>query len=339
MNTEPPIWLTEAEVVSLLDLGEAVTAVRSGYALQARGELANLVKGQRKLGGTTLHATGAVQSGSGYSGAKVWAHTAAGATPLMQVWDSETGRLIAVIEAFALGQYRTAAVSGLATDLLAVPGASELAMLGTGHQALAQVAAVKAVRQIKRVRVWSPRKESRQRMREEIENALALEVTVADSPEAAVEGAHVITTATRAAEPFLKAEFLTAGVHINAVGAIGLERMELTHEVFEQAAVIVVDDIPSAQQFSAELRDFCTKDDDWLRITPLASVVAADGARSSDADITVLKAMGAGIGDLAIAQFAIEQAWENRIGMPLPTPARSRPRLRSSLRRPAATPA
>jgi alanine dehydrogenase len=333
MNTHPPIWITEAEVVSLLDLGEAITATRAGFQLQADGLLANLTKAQRVLGGTTLHATGAVMGPGGYVGAKVWAHTVSGATPLMQVWDADDGQLVAVIEAFALGQYRTAAVSGVATDVLADPEVTELALLGTGHQALAQVAAIKAVRHLKQVRVWSPRAESRERMRQEIENALALDAVVADSAREAVADAGVVTVATRATAPFLTAEMLAPGAHVNAIGAIGLERAELAADVFERATTIAVDDVDSARSFSRELRDHAG-DGDWSGVVSLAEIVAA-GRRPEGSDLTVLKAMGAGVGDLAIARFAIEQALENRIGTPLPIPARSRPRLRSSLERPA----
>lgn len=333
MSNEPPIWLTEAEVVSLLDLGEAITAVRSGFEQQARGQLANLAKAQKRLGDTTLHATGAVTA-DGLSGAKVWTHTPTGATPLMQVWNSVDGELVGVIEAFALGQYRTAAVTGVATDLLALPEATEVAILGSGHQALAQAAAVKAVRNVARFRVWSPREESRVKMATEIENALALPASAVASVDEAVDGAQVIVTATRGTEPFLSAENLQEGVHINAIGAIGLERAELDQSVFERAAVIAVDDVPSARSFSAELRTFCSTEDLWRLVVPLASVATADQPRPAPTDVTVFKAVGAGVGDLALAQFAIEQAHENGIGMPLPIPARSRPRLRSSLRRP-----
>src|SRR5207237_8443297 len=86
-------------------------------------------------------------------GTKTWAHTPGGATPLLVLLDATTGALKAVIEAFALGQMRTAAASGVATRWLARKDATEFAMIGPGKQALTQVAAVLAVRTLQRVRV------------------------------------------------------------------------------------------------------------------------------------------------------------------------------------------
>jgi alanine dehydrogenase len=334
MSSQTPIWISEAEVVSLIDLGEAITAVRAAYSEQAGGAIANLAKAQRSVSGTTLHATGAVSGPGGLVGAKTWSHTAHGATPLMTLWSAEDGSLAAVIEAFALGQYRTAAVSGVATDLMAAPEATELAILGTGSQALAQVAAVKAVRKLSAVRVWSPRPESRARFCGDVEKALGLATIDAESAAKAADGAGVITTVTRSGAPFLTAEDVTAGTHINAVGAIGPERAELAIDLLRRAERIAVDDVESARSHSRELGELFGSDREDS-IVALADVVAAGSARPADADVTVLKAMGAGVGDLAIATFVLEQAHINRLGIPLPVPARSRPRLRSTLERPA----
>src|SRR5207302_875353 len=69
--------------------------------------------------GHSLHALGGEAASAGFVGTKTWAHTAGGATPLLILWDSGSGRLKAVIEAFVLGQLRTGAVSGVATRWLA----------------------------------------------------------------------------------------------------------------------------------------------------------------------------------------------------------------------------
>src|SRR5256885_15231270 len=104
----------------------------------------------------TLHAIGAVVEGANIVGTKTWAHTAGGATPLVTLWNSDTGRLEAIIEAFALGQMRTGGISGVATMHMAAGAADELAIVGTGKQAMTQVMAIAAVRPLKRIRVFSP---------------------------------------------------------------------------------------------------------------------------------------------------------------------------------------
>ena len=122
-----PLWITEAEVVDALSLPEAIPALEAGLALEAAGTARNMPKTHQIWGGHhTLHAIGAVVEGAGTVGTKTWAHTAGGATPLVTLWSSETGKLLAIIEAFALGQMRTGGISGVATDRLARPDADEL---------------------------------------------------------------------------------------------------------------------------------------------------------------------------------------------------------------------
>src|SRR2546421_7455626 len=108
-------WITEADVASVLDIDTAIAAVRDGLAAEARGEATNMVKTHAAWDGHTLHAIGAVFARAGVVGTKTWAHTSGGASPLLVLFGAEDGRVLAMIEAFALGQLRTASVSGLAT--------------------------------------------------------------------------------------------------------------------------------------------------------------------------------------------------------------------------------
>src|SRR5204862_610706 len=121
----------------------------------------NIYTPHASLDDHTFHASGASFPTSVVVGTKSLSHTGGGATPLLVLFGADDGRVVAIIEAFALGQLRTASVSGLATDLLAPPDASTMAIIGTGKQALPQVAAVAAVRPIAGVRVHSPNAEHR----------------------------------------------------------------------------------------------------------------------------------------------------------------------------------
>src|SRR5882672_4426083 len=151
MTRPGPLWISEAEVVSMMDLGQAIEALEKGLLTEAQGDAANMEKTHVSWrGGSTLHAIGAVYPKDGFAGTKTWAHTDGGATPLLILFDSENGSLRAIIEAFALGQMRTASASGVATKWLAANKTDDFAIIGTGKQAIAQVAAVLAVRQIKR---------------------------------------------------------------------------------------------------------------------------------------------------------------------------------------------
>ncbi|HJZ80970.1 MAG TPA: hypothetical protein VKD91_11510, partial [Pyrinomonadaceae bacterium] len=166
--SESPLWISEADVVAMLDIGDALTALEKGLADEARGQAKNMVKSHVAWGDATLHAIGAVFANEGFAGTKTWAHTSGGATPLLILFDSNDGSLKAIIEAFALGQLRTAAASGVATDRLAAYDADHFAIIGTGKQALAQVAAVVAVRPIKSIRVFGPNRQRREHFAERV---------------------------------------------------------------------------------------------------------------------------------------------------------------------------
>ena len=264
-----PLWITEADVVSVLSLPDAIDALKSCLELEAAGTARNMPKTHQIWGGHhTLHAIGAVVEGAQIVGTKTWAHTAGGATPLVTLWSSETGRLEAIIEAFALGQMRTGGISGVATDRLARSDADELAIIGTGKQAMTQVAAVAAVRKLKRIRVFSPTAENRREFVKRIERLfprtrLVEAVSVAD----AVADAPIVTLVTRARTPILSAAMLARGAHLNAVGAITPEREEFTQDVFDRASLIAVDMVESVKGLSAEFRKRFGEGD-WSMVRP-----------------------------------------------------------------------
>ncbi len=239
-----PLWISEAEVVSMMDIGGAIGALERGLMAEAEGNAQNMIKTHVEWDGSTLHAIGAVFPRMGICGTKTWSHTPSGATPLLILFDSNHGNLMAVIEAFALGQMRTAAASGVATRWLAAAEADEFAMIGAGKQAITQVAAVLAVRPIRRIRVFS-RDENRRnqfvaRLRAEFEVEAAASRTVRE----AVDGASIISVATRATDPIVTADLVQPGAHINSVGAIVPSRAEISQDVLARSTRIVTDSVP-----------------------------------------------------------------------------------------------
>ena len=125
------LWVTESDVVSIMDMPAAIRALEAGLRAEARGAAINMTKTHVAWSSTgpghgdaTLHAIGAAFPEDGFVGTKTWAHTPQGATPLVILYDSRTGALRAVIEAFAMGQLRTGAASGVATRMLAAGDAA-----------------------------------------------------------------------------------------------------------------------------------------------------------------------------------------------------------------------
>ncbi len=331
--TEPirPIWLKEAEVVGLMDMGEAIGALEQGLLAEARGEAENMVKTHATWGaGDTLHAIGATFPRAGFVGTKTWAHTEGGACPLLILFDSHTGALKAIIEAFALGQLRTGGISGVATRWLAAADADELAIIGTGKQALTQVAAVAAVRPLKRVRVYSPNAEHRRSFIQKLEaEGFGFTVTEASSVAAAVRNAPIVTLVTRAIEPFLRADMLTSGSHINAVGAIVPSRVEFAQDVFPRCGRIAVDNVAQVQKLSREFMDYFGSDKRrWEQVIPISELVARGEPRPANTDLTLFKAMGMGISDLSLGIELYNRAIARGVGYTFHQPARAKPRLR-----------
>jgi alanine dehydrogenase len=323
-----PLWITENDVVGALSLPEAIPALEAGLALEAAGTARNMAKTHQIWGGHhTLHAIGAVVEGAHIVGTKTWAHTAGGATPLVTLWSSDTGKLEAIIEAFALGQMRTGGISGVATARMAAPDADDFAIVGTGKQAITQVVAVAAVRPLKRIRVFSPTPENRRAFLSRLEKLFpAIALVEATSVEEAVKGAPIITLVTRARSPVLTADMIAKGAHLNAVGAITPEREEFTQDVFARVSTIAVDMVESVKALSAEFQKRFGAGD-WSAVRPLSELVAAKAIRAKGADITLFKAMGMGLSDLALGIEILKRVRAKGGGRPIPHPKPAQPRL------------
>lgn len=332
MSDESPLWISEADVVSMMDMQQAVAALEKGLLAEAQGDAQNMVKTHVEWDeGATLHAIGATFPKAGLAGTKTWAHTKGGATPLLILFNSSTGALQAIIEAFALGQMRTAAASGVATQWLAAADASEFAIIGTGKQAITQVAGVLAVRPIRRVRVFSRNEDRRNQFVSRLRTEFGVEAVAIPSIREAIQGAPIVTVVTRATEPIVSADMIDPGAHINAVGAIVPGRAELAADVIARSTQIVADSIPQAQKLSRELREFFGPDPTkWSSVRSLASLVASRGSRASSDDLTLFKSLGMGISDLALGIELYKKAVDSGLGRKLPHPQKVAPRLRTT---------
>ncbi len=278
----------------------------------------------------TLQAIGAAVTGAHLVGTKTWAHTEGGAAPLLVLWDTETGALRAVIEAFALGQMRTGAITGVATKWLAAEGADDMAIIGSGKQAVTQIAAVHAAMKLKRLRVFSPTKANREAFAARMKQEFGFEVTVADSVEACVKDAPIVTAVTLATKPFLAAPMLARGTHVNAVGAIVPARIEFAGDIFPRCAVVAVDNLATVQKLSQEfIKYYGANMAPWDQVVPICKIVGAGKSRPAGADLTLFKAMGMGLSDLAMGAEILERAIKRGMGYPLPKRERAQPRLQS----------
>lgn len=232
------------------------------------------------------------------------------------LFDAEQGRLLAVMDASAITAIRTAAVSALATKLLAKPDAGDLAILGSGVQAHAHLEAMLAVRDIHRIRVWSRNMDHCEVFARTTSRRHAVTVEPKKTAEEAVAGANIICTVTAATNPVLMGHWLTPGCHINAVGACVKNMREL-----DTAAVLksklFVDRRESALEEAGDLlipikeRAMSANHiQDEIGEILLGQI---DG-RKDEEEITLFESLGLAVEDVASADHIYRKMTENKVG-------------------------
>ena len=135
------------------------------------------------------------------------------------LFDLEHGLPLAILDASEITAIRTAAVTGVATRLLAREDADEVALLGSGVQARTHLEAMCVVRKIRRARVYSPTRENREGFARRESKRHGIEVSAVDSARDAIEGAGIVCAVSSSHEPVLEGAWLCPGVHVNAVGS------------------------------------------------------------------------------------------------------------------------
>ena len=220
-------------------------------------------------------------------------------------FDDTHGRLLAIIDASSVTAIRTAAVSGVATRLLALPHASDLAILGAGVQAMSHLEAMLAVRPITRVRLWSRGAARCAAFAAQAARRFGVAVEVCESAEQAVRGAQIVCTVTAAHEPVLRGAWLAPGVHVNAAGAAVPTARELDTQAVVQSRLFV----DRTESTLREAGDFLIPRaegaiGDVHILGELGALVAGTvRGRVRDDDRTLFKSLGLAVEDVAAARF------------------------------------
>ena len=287
-------YFTESDIQELLPVSEAIRLMRMAFEAMKNGRAQNQPRRRLILeSGSVLHSmAGAVGN---YFGTKFYStNPRYGAHFYFFLYDSKTAQPLAMMEANYLGQIRTGAASGYATDLLANPKAATLAIIGSGFQARTQLDAIRAVRPIQTVRVWSRSEEKRRKFAEECS------VTAANSAEEAVRGADIVITATNAKDPVLESDWISDGTLVNAMGSNVATRRELPADLVKRAALVAVD---SLEQARIEAGDLILADS-WSNVVELQNVEP----HYDPNHVTIFKSIGLGIEDVAAGAFIYERA-------------------------------
>jgi ornithine cyclodeaminase/alanine dehydrogenase-like protein (mu-crystallin family) len=228
--------------------------------------------------------------------------------------DGESGEPVAFLNASAITEIRTAAVSAVATRALAREDARELAILGAGVQARSHLEAMRSVRNFDQVRIYSPTAGHARALAEE-DGA-----TAAASAEEAVRGADVVVTATSSPEPVIERGWLKDGVHINAVGACLPHIRELDTQTVADAAFFT-DRRESAENEAGDFvlaREEGAVGPEHIRAEVGEVVAGMAAGRTSKEEITIFESLGLAIEDLAAADHVVRRARTEGVGVDVP---------------------
>ena len=232
------------------------------------------------------------------------------------LFDGETGQPTAILDASAVTEIRTAAVTAVATGLLARTDARTLAVLGAGVQGRAHLTSLAGVRDFEEVRVYSPTRAHAEALAE----AAALpgaQVSAAATAEDAVRGADVVVAATNAREPVLDRAWLMPGAHVNAVGASTPQAREIDTATVA-ASALFCDSRESvrheAGEFQLAVREGAIGGEEHIR-AEIGEVLAGSApGRRDDGELTLFRSLGIGVEDLAAAEVAVAAAREHGLG-------------------------
>ncbi len=312
------LLLREHDVQRLLPMTDAMAAVEEVMRQHGRGAATNNPRGRTRTLKGMLHLMAAAAPELGYFGFKAYATFPGGGGTRFHVmlYSAETGELLALIEASALGQIRTGAASGVATKYMAREDAQTVGLFGTGYQARTQIAAVCAARDVHKVKVYSRSAERRSAFAREMSEALGVTMQPTNTPEETVRDSDILITITSAREPVFDGRHLQDGVHINAAGSNSLIRREVDEETVRRANVIVVDDKEQAKIECGDLlpaieRGILT----WERVRTMGEVVAGIvPGRTAPTDITLFESHGIALWDVAVGARVYERARVKGVG-------------------------
>ena len=302
MKTDQPLFLSEDQVREHLRMADLIPAMEKALIEFSAGKVTQPVRSVIKV--DVAAATGFLglmpaltPEGLGLKAVTFYPSNAQRGIPTHMATiflvDPETGVPLAIMDGRLITEMRTAAVSAVATKLLASRDANVLAILGSGVQARSHAEALRLVRNFEEIRVWGPTREHAERFAKEI-GAKSM------SAEEAVRGADVVVTATNAKTPVLKGSWLKRGCHVNAIGACRPDWRELDDQAMSN--VIFVDSREGALKESGDVILSGAK------IYAELGEALAGKVPSRANETTVFKSLGMAVEDIAAAMLVYQKA-------------------------------
>jgi len=243
---------------------------------------------------------------------------------LVMLFDMDTCNILAIMDDHYISTMRVGATSAVASKYLARKDAKVMALLGSGEQAKTQVTAHACVRQLTKVKVYSPTKVNRNKFAKEMSAQTGIEIVPVNSAEEAIRGSDIVTAATNTVDPVIQGKWVEPGMHLNSiVGGDGfLPRKELDDEAVIKAGLIVVGFkqqifLDKQAEFHDRLERGMVKAEDLHELGELLNGKCR--GRQDDSEITFFKNnTGMGIQFAATARKMYEKARERGLGTELP---------------------
>lgn len=228
--------------------------------------------------------------------------------------DPETGKPLAIMDGTWITNMRTGAVGGIAAKYLARKNSKIVGMVGAGAQARTQLLALNEIFNIEEVRVYSRTLESCEKFKEDMEY-LGLNILIKEKIEDAVKNCDILVTTTPATQPIVKNEWVSKGIHINAIGSDAPGKEELDPEILKRAKIFV-DDLEQAYH-SGEInvpltKGIISKEEIYGELSDV--ITGKKAGRVAADEITVFDSTGLAIQDLAAAALVYKKAREANLG-------------------------
>jgi ornithine cyclodeaminase len=309
-----PVFVSAEEVARLLPYSECIPLMRDAMIALSEGRTRQLLRGIIDLPeGRAFGVMPGAMLDDGTFGAKLvsvypenFAKGGSSHQGVVALFDPATGAPSAMLDAGEITAIRTAAASAAATDVLALPGARRMAVLGYGEQAWRHVAAIREIRELEQVTVWGRSPERAEDFAARVRDT-GLNAAAAEDAETAVAGADIICTVSAAPLPILLSAWVADGAHVNAVGS-------------SRAGPIEIDDalVVRARFFADHKEGVLSQGAEFLHakaagligddhvLGEIGEVMAGHIAgRTGDGDVTLYKSLGSIVQDLAAARHIV----------------------------------
>ena len=324
-NKVSPVFISSEVAGQVFDWRSAISALQDVYS-NPYEEASTPARSIASSGESFLRTLPAVPPGGRYFGAKLMGMASEAPDPgveyVIVLFDRQTSRIAAFVDANKVTGYRTAATSAAALDRMAPAQTKKLAVVGSGLEAQMHTRAFAAIRDFAEVVVFSPTPSSRERFASTIGPEIGVEISTVDSPDQAVAGADVVLTAARSRGevPILFGDWIKPGAVTVSIGSTVPSQREIDISVVEQSDLIVCDMV---HEVVSETGDMIAATEAGIDVAAKSYslndlLTGALSAQMAQARFPMFKSVGGGLQDVVVAGMILDRALETGSATELP---------------------